>query len=318
MAPAVVLTAAAVIFVALFLPAATQNATYDPWNPYGMANASTCHVAPWARVNPDTPNDDPYEQICPCDYPYHQKQKMCCMPYGQQEGQGPESAGPYYGVVAPYFYGAAGPSVEPHKSTVSGKLLCPCGYKLNTTNNICYTVKSGQYEDHCPCGTTKSPKNLACYDDPAAAANGTEEWGECVSSAWGRSLANGTNHPNIYRVGDFICPCGYYYNMKPSTSTDPNMSAVRCCKLKGARASFYYSMARDLADGNDFRFGSRVHPHGLNGQKLCPCGYFLDDSDNYCYSMRQYKYEDPCACGWAKREGTRTCGKNDYPNIISP
>jgi hypothetical protein len=313
MAP-LVLTAVAL--VALILPSAAQtttkvpttttynafptgnpnaNKTYDPWDPTYTGNKAVCHTEPWARVNPDTPNDDPLVQICPCNYPYYAKEQKCCLPLNSQEGQ-------QYNKIAPYFYGAAGATVAARKSSVNGKMLCPCGYALNATDNICYTYKSGKYEDQCPCGTIKSAKNGACYDP--SETSGIEEWGECVSSPWNRAWPKELQQDG---KSNSLCPCGYYY--KPKSN-----SAASCCKLKGAQSPYYYGAAYSVEGPRTEwpKIGGRVDAHGVNKTRLCPCGYYLDKGDNYCYSIKQYKYEDPCPCGWAKHSETKACFFNNY------
>jgi hypothetical protein len=328
MAPVVL---SAVALVALILPATAQTTKttakvpttttynafptakpwtgpYDPWDPMYTGAKNVCPTVPWARVNPNTPNDDPRVGICPCNYPFNQKEGKCCIPTNMTEG--PEYNYTAF-LTAPFYYGAAGQSVEAHKSTVNGKMLCPCGYSLNATDNICYTIKSGEYDDKCPCGTTRHAKTGVCYDSPAAAGNSTQEWGECVSSSWPRAWPKDKYGYTRAGVQGLLCPCGYYWN--PQTAAQEQ---VNCCKLKGAsRTPFYFSAAfsGDIMNWPENNFGGRIEPHGSNGQRWCPCGYFLD-IDNYCYTMKQYKYEDPCPCGWAIDKGRMACFKNDRPN----
>jgi hypothetical protein len=309
------MTVAAVILLGLALPTDAQTTTttkspitpypngsypppawydrFDPWNPTvdPAQDPIVCHTAPWARTNPNTPNDDPNAQICPCDYPYHQKQRLCCKPQKN-----------YDIYKAPLYYATAGPSVEAHKSRVDGKMLCPCGYSLNATDNFCYSLKDDKYDDRCPCGTTKNPNNLACYYNNGTTANGiifpngtyTEQWGECLPSIigiyWFRSWPLDNEKYNYIN----ICPCEYVYNKKNN----------RCCKLKSARSPFFYDAAGENGD---------VYIT-TDGQRLCPCGYYEDDQDGKCRSRKTRKYEDRCACGWRKDPYKLACNTGDDSN----
>jgi hypothetical protein len=321
-------TVTAVVFIGMALRTTAQTTdkpwefVYDPTDPWfpisdPALDPIVCHTEPWDRTNPNTPTDGPGQHICPCNYPYHHKQRMCCKPQGYNDGPDPKS----WGIRAPYFYAAAGLSVEAHKSVVDGTMLCPCGYALNTTTNICHTLKDDKYEDRCPCGTTKNPANGGCYyinaTDPSGPyyINGTnsigpygpfggpytfptEQWGACLDAASTQTFFYRWL-PEEWRYtpehSGNICPCEYVWNKNENA----------CCKLAGARSPFYYGAVLENS-ATPVLWGAN------DTKQYCACGYFQDDRDGRCRSMKPLKYEDVCPCGWYKDPSKQACMGNGF------